>query len=463
MRLGGLPLALASLAACHATEALEPPPLPGARAALVVLSEGPDVLAVRAIDLDAESWPPFDARSERTLHVLGYSCPLARLGLSAGPQELGDGATIEVLPPPSHVVQRALGQDEGWTRADRVPAEVDGALRRLPLPPGSRCAAVGARYEARALRFPGDGRGPPAFVVALGDSRALTGTYDGRLYLVDRVGNITPVATAPRGARFRSAARSSAGGVWLVSAAGDVARGPAEGPHTRVTTTEAPWGLEVDRLALLARDESGREVLYAEGLAGRDRRLWRFDGSAWRELAHATHGDIYIPRVIQGRTGEVLSTGTATVSGGVLRYVDGVVQEDRLRTPDEGISAFTRHDTLELVLARNNGTFDLRTADGWEHLEGGLDMRYVRVLLPEGDGFAYAGSGDLNFGPSTFTQYQPSIGFCRTFENFTDYAAVLTAELEPGLYLLLTLAGFDSPMDLTLLERVAPATSCSTR
>jgi hypothetical protein len=461
MRLGAIPVVLASLVGCHAIEALEAPPLPGARAALIVLSEGADVLAVRAVDLDAESWPPFDARGERTLHVLGYACPLARLGLSPGPQALGDGATIEVLPPPSHVVARALDGDGAWTTSVTVPAEVEGALRRLPLPPGSRCAAVGAQYVSRTLRFPADGRGPPAFAVALGDGRALTGTYDGRLYLVDRVGNITPVATAPRGARFRGADRSSAGGVWLVSAAGDVARGPAEGPHARVTTTEAPWGLEVDRLAVLARDEGGREVLYAEGLAGNDRRLWRFDAGAWRELAHANHGGIYVPRVIEGRPGEVLSTGTATVSGGVLRYVDGVVEQDRLRTPDEGISSFARHDALELVLARSDGTFDLRTTTGWEHLDGGLPMRWIRVVLPEGDGFAYGGSGDLNFGPSTFTQYHPSIGFCRTFQNFTDYAAIFAPELEPGLYLLVQLAGFDSPMDLALLERVAPATDCS--
>lgn len=460
MRSAALTLALASLAACHAVEALEPPPLPGARAALLVLSEGREVHAVRAVDLEAEGWPAFDAREGRTLRALGYACPLARLGLSPGPQALGDGATIDVLPPPSHVAEHALDGDDPWTTDVPVPAEVEGALRRLPLPPGSRCAAAGARYVSRVLRFPGDGRGPPSFAVALGDGRALTGTRDGRLYLVDRVGDITRVETSTRGAPFRGADRSSAGGVWLVSAAGDVARGPAEGPHPRVTTTEAPWGLQVDRLAVLALDEGGREILYAEGLAGNDRRLWRFDGT-WRELAYANHGGIYIPRVIEGRRGEVLSTGTATVSGGVLRYVDGTVRQDRLRTPDEGISAFAHHDVLELVLARSDGTFDLRTAAGWEHLEGGLPMRWIRVVLPEGDGFTYAGSGDFNFGPSTFTQYHPSIGFCRTSENFTDYAAIFAVELEPGLHLLVQLAGFDSPMDLVLLERVAPATDCS--
>lgn len=454
------------LGACHSVVVLDAPSLGAARAALVVVAP-PDgeALGAYAVDLAAEAaWPDLSVQPPSTVVTLAYSCDVARLGLTPGWQALQDpAAQQDLLPPPALVLASEVDEasSTAWTQAAQLSDAVVRRLRRLPLTPAARCRAAGARFESRVLTVPNDGHGPPAFLVSVDERRALAGTRDGKLYQVDLDGTITRLESRERWPDpYVGAHRTSDGILWLVTAMGQVARGTIEqGFETITSTTAFP---EQGRIAVTGSTGGAPFELFAEGEGDNDRRLFaRFDGVRWEQLASVEWDGIFLPAVAWVGPGEAVAIGAGQSGPNtVARYKNGEVHEEVLRGRS-GLSAILQHSQLGTVVGRDTEGlyyFDGRT---WEPLEGLSPVTYIRVFSAEGPGFLYGGSVEFNFSATVFSQYHPTIGFCATTETYTDVATSHLARLGEHALVAATLAGFSSPLGLTLLERTQEAASCS--
>ncbi|MCC7381936.1 MAG: hypothetical protein IT384_08910 [Deltaproteobacteria bacterium] len=453
------------LGACHSVVVLDAPSLGSARAALVVVAP-PDgeALGAYAVDLAADAvWPDLSVQPPSTVLTLAYTCDVARLGLAPGWQALQDpAAQQDLLPPPAVVLATEVEEasSSAWALQAQLPDSVVRRLRRLPLTPAARCRAAGARFESRVLAVPNDGHGPPAFLVPVDERRTLAGTRDGKLYQVDLDGTITRLVSRERWPDpYVGAHRTSDGILWLVTAEGQVARGTLEqGFETVTSTTAFP---QQQRIAVTGSTGGAPFELFAEGVAD-DRRLFaRFDGVRWQPLASVEWDGIFLPAVVWVGPGEAVAIGAGESGPNtVSRYKNGEAREEILRGAS-GLSAILQHSQLGTVVGRDTEGLFRFVGRTWEPLEGLSPVTYIRVFSAEGPGFLYGGSVEFNFSATAFSQYHPTIGFCATTETYTDVATSHLARLGEHALVAATLAGFSSPMGLTLLERTQEAASCS--
>ncbi len=461
------PLALFLVAACHDVASLPLPPNHAARALVLILGEGPRALAARSVDPaagDAATWAPFSSRAGATVYAVSFSCPLDRLGLIAGAQALAESSSsIELVPPPAAVFEAALDATTTWQPSAGLPPAVDDALRRLPLPPSARCHAVGARYTAEDLRLPNEQLGPPSFAIALDERRVLAGTRRGYLFEVTRAGATR--LTRHEDKFFRAGMRARDGTLWMVDSLGAVWHGTLETDLVRVGE-EAPFPESLQRAAVAGPTDDSPFEMFAETEAeNRDERgFHRFDGLRWTELSTFTpeRNTIYFPAVAWLGPQSAMSIGTNPdrPGGSVMFYDRGVLKPQSLRGTSPNASIL-HHPTLGVLVGHDQDGIS-RYEDGrWDLFRGALPLIYVRVMVAEGDGLLYIGSTEINFSQSAFAQYHPSIGFCQTYDTFTEYAATHVARLGDDTLVVLSVAGFDVPMRITLLTRTQEARSCS--
>lgn len=462
---------LGALPACHRVEAIERPPNAGARAVLLIAATDTRALAVRALDPELDTWAPLSTTADTTLYAVSFSCPLARLGLVSGPLVLADGrATDPLTPPPAAVYQRVPGRDGDatWTASPDVPLAVADALDRLPLPASARCHAVAPSYTADPVDLPRDeARGPPSYGIALADGRVLAGTRNDNHFVVERDGTVRQLAGTHRDKHLRGGARAPDGSLWMVGDEGAVWHGDLEGELALVTTTTSPFDRPQQRIAVVVAGEGAPFELYAaiESADGDIRTLVRYDGAGWTELARFAplRNTIFFPALAWLGPQHVVAIGVHPDRlNGVVRYQSGRVSFEELPATDDGPASILHHPALGTLVGRDGSGITRYQDRHWDEMLGVLPLHYVRVMIPEGDGFMYVGSPEVNFTASAFSHWHPSIGFCRTSESYTDFATGVLVPLGTDTLVALTLSDFTAPMGITLLRRTQGPASCST-
>jgi hypothetical protein len=449
-------LAIAS-AGCHSNVVLDPlPASDGARSVLVIGHDAERGLWVEAFD-SGERPPELHFTESVDLHAVELGCPLERLGLARGTQRLLDTPAQALRIPRPRRAWSTRIDDGRWSEGVLSPVGEE-TLRRLDVPNDNLCEATRAEFFTRKLDVPADGHGAPVFSVALDEESALVGSVDGRVYRAHRDGRVELLSSLS-GLGVRAAYVRPGGEIWLLSAVGLLSHGRLGAPFETMTAT-APLGLEDEdeiQVALAGPTVEGAPFeLFA---ATNARRFIRFDGVEWRTIARVEHRGIFVAAVAWIGEQHAVAIGMGQTPNTVVRYFRGSITEEALPT-GSGVSSILHHAALGTVVGMDDGSLAVRADQGWTPLFGGPDVRYVRTLLAEGDGFLFGASTEVNFLSYGFGQYLPEIGFCEP-RTLTDLAAIFVAPLGEDTFLATTLQSFDYPLELTLLDRTARSGDCT--
>jgi hypothetical protein len=459
-------LATAALVACHDVVARPRPPLDGLVGAVLVATRTNadtgqlSLLEARAFDprrADRASFTlPVDADG---MVVLGFSCPIERLGLTLGDvalEPLSEGSPPR-LPPPAVALRGAIdGADEAWAPLE-LDAPVVAAIRaRVANADGSLCASTGVRYAPEPIELPDEALGLPLALFRLDEARAIalvTSTATRAptsAYVLSPGGRAEPLAL--RGAEDAVAGVvDDAGALWLLRRDGQLARGRPDGDAGfEVVTSTTPF--QAIDSALLVHADGG---LYVSARRSGDTfelaRWTRADG--WRRFSTRGAG---FPVASFAQTREGLFA--APFEPGILRVSPSGVEPVEL---NDYISQLEAHETLGLVVATVGGREVIVGRPGaWSALRLPVRAHFARFLVAEGDGFVLGGSPILEVQQSVFLQYQPSTGFCAGFERLTRGFASHALRTAEGVFAL-SLPDLDAPASAVFLRRVVEATSCS--
>jgi len=171
---GTLLAALFATACGENVVTFELPPLEGARSAIFAF-HGPDSFEARAVDLDdaiAVSFPvDLDPDAEGKIEALGFAASLGELGLSSGRIDIID----EGKPLRQHdqlFVLDFRGDEGSWVEGTERSEEVDAV--KIPF---DRDCTVLEVVES----FPIESRSDHAFMLSLGEERALIAQTDGAM------------------------------------------------------------------------------------------------------------------------------------------------------------------------------------------------------------------------------------------------------------------------------------------
>jgi hypothetical protein len=441
----GALLAVLGLAlGCHPTEALPPPPLEGARSALLVYMVGGAPAFVYAVDPAQPALPTFSRDQDSTLYLVTFACDLARVDLRAGPVPLlADPAPRRVLPEPLAV--KALPLTDAppgpWTETE-APAELQAVLTRVDVPPDSVCRRVRARYTVQdqdadlatsdlavprfAAPLPGGD-----FLVGLSHYPDLTGTSTtGSSVLRLNTDGAQPWPALEALGHLLSGLARTDGQLWLMSPT-ELFLGDPETGFQVVTSTAYSPSPEVVRLAG-APDGSelfaALQVVLPGGLAPSypaRRVLLQLDGEQWRRVASHDVQRAEADRISLAwlAPGELLVTGF-TRSGDVLRVKDGDLSEE---TFGGGTARLVQVlPGRGAVVSDTTGGIFLDTPAGWTPLrQSGAPGLVEHVLALEPSGLAAFGW----YGGFGVGQELPDVGACEP--------AVLTP-LFPGVVIPVT-------------------------
>lgn len=311
----------------------------------------------------------------------------------------------------------------GWTpaAAEQLPA----ALRELRVPSKGACRSDRCpSWEATPFEFPAS-TGTALWGVDLGDGRALFGTANDRVYVVDARGEAEPVTQRPRTLALRSGLRDPEGRLWFGAHLG-VVRGELGDGHLDLE----PIGSEIDDVYahITVPTSSTGEGMFA--LTDRGRFL-RFRGRDWESipltlspiqmgrsryggLAHvgpedlvvAPMSDIAIWRHRSGELQDVTPTGLAQLVG-AIEHVPG--WGTILATVPDGL-VYDDHDGV------------------WTRHEAQL-FAGIRDIIPFEDGVLFGGETGL------VRQYIFGQDFCPSFRPFSATIRAMV-EVEPGVVIV---------------------------
>lgn len=447
--------ALLGLTGCYEVVPRPALEVDGARSAVLVV-EHEAGREIYAVDLE-EGWPRFSARGPVDLHAALFSCPVARLGLEAGPVP-EEPIPLEVDPLPPPLAEARLDEGAGaWALDAARPPEVQDALLRLPLPEDGGCALRSARFESVETALPSDGHNLAAFAVTLADGRALVASREGFYYRVDIEGT---VETLPRliGPEPLAAHALEDGTVYVLDAQGGLHRGTVEAGFTLVhESPDAFAGAEF--VAMTGDPRPGAEELFA---VSPQTKLLRYDGARWTTLSTGAPSRLLLPKVLWRGPGRAVAPGFGDDGRGIL-LVDG--DRTEVSSPPLGQVAVGVGLRAERLLV---GTFSGEVydyAEGRWQLQPDLDLRaYVHLFQPLDRGGVLVGGIRRQRGLSTefgFGQYFDDLGACAA-ERLSNVAAEMTRVGEDG-WLLVTVTSlvFEQAFDVAILREVAPPVDCS--
>ncbi len=453
----------AALAACQSVATLDPPPVAGARSAVLVLSELDAPVAVAVFDPLDGAWPAFSSRTDGTLAAASFACAPERLGLKKGIQTLGEAAMHDLLPPPAarYATPVGPGSVPAWTAERGASTAFIDATRRLAVAADARCTAAGSRYESEIIQLPNDGHRIPAFAISVDDSRVLAGAAGGFLYLVEDSG--VRRLESIEGAPYLGAYRAPDGLLWLITEAGEVRRGTLEAGFEVVTASSAaPFHRRLERLTIAGPTTAAAPFeLFVETFAADEIHFARYDGVRWTLLSQVRYEDLFLPGVAWVGPGEAVAIGASERGENyVLRYKDGHLSHEVL-PGSVGAASILQHPTLGTLVGRDQEGIDVYDGSIWRVFQDIDAPRYIRVMHPEGPGLLYAGSTEINYAASAFGQYQPSTGVCPVFRTFTDLAVSHLTPLGDRGLVALTLGGPNNPMGITIMRRIWGPQDCS--
>jgi hypothetical protein len=476
-------LAVSSCAiSCHRSFAIPAPDLDGIRSVLVIESAKGQVIAIDAVavpsDGSAPDWPVLARHGDADVTVLEYGCSLDRMGLKPGPQTMLKGSAAGRLPRAAEMLSIPGNHPSSWTKVDQLSPTLRDQIDKLDLPPDNLCRVSTAEFEPRPLGLPDDNHGPPAFSVPIDDSSVLAATTDGKYYRVDASGLVTAVSFGPSDSTpFVGGYRAPDGDLWLMSRDGLLIRGTFDRGFTTVTSSAVlvqdfiddrgnPQHFAPSRIALRGPTTPDAPFeLFASG--NFPRTFARFDGERWRLLARINFGGIFIPAIAWIEPSHAIAIGVENQPppdrapiNAIARYRSGAVTFESL-PGRSGLSAIMRHPTLGIIVGRDGDGIYVEDS-GWTMLPTTERILWVRTFSPLGEGFMYGGSSMVNFSGSSFAQYYPEVGFCPSVV-YTDYAVSDLAPLGKDALVALTLAEFDRPLGIVLLERRHPPQECSSR
>lgn len=384
-RPGRLLPALLSLVACVEVRELEPPPDEGARAVLIVFRDAKETVAY-ATDVTttlAEALPPFAGPADaRDLFVLEWTCPLDRLGLAPGVQQLtAERATY--LPPALATFGRS---GSAWSRLDDLPAELGAIVARLSPTRALDCPEV-TDVEVPAQVEHG---------IGLADGSVLVGAGEGVFYRVDVD---TGAMRWPELSGGYLAAHRTQDELWVVGEFGEVARariGEAFTSYSGASFPEKTLWVWLDGAAGDAPFE-----LFRLDLRGV---MERMVGTEWSKLADLPPRtrNVLIGGITWVGPGEAIAAASTHVAhfraGEPVRMVESPLSE-----PD--LSAITYVPGVGVIIGGERGAL-LR-------LEGDALVRLVAEDLPEGVlGIAPLGEGLVVLQPHRFDYWRGALRAC---------------------------------------------------
>lgn len=410
-------LLLAAVAwSCHPVVSVPAPELEDAQSILlVVTSELGEVRAVAADLGDPPALPTLALAEGEALHAFTFACPLARVGLQAGPQALtATPQEASLLPPAVRAATWAPG-DAGWTPLGEPPAAVQDGLRRLPLDAAGRCRARQGRLVRLDAALPNDGHQEAAFLLSLPDDTALVASRNGFYYKVYPDGSserLPPLSDVDP----LAALLHDDGTLWLLDQAGQLTRGPLLGPRTVVATAANFFPPETTVHLSGPTDPSAPFELFAVSASVRVddqavRTLARFDNRGWRALADASPRGLVLPFGLWRGPGQVAAAGFGDRGRSLLEYAGSQTSS----TSFEGTGAVGLIETPELglVVGLDDGRVVRRAGGSFTPL-GATDFEgYAFLFTPLPQGALLVGGltrrRAFEFG---LAQWIPGLGFC---------------------------------------------------
>ncbi len=349
---------------------------------------------------DAEAMVVTPSPNLRRVYALGYSVPLAELGLKPGPLTLAKPG----LPPPTPATVSRLevigGAPAQWTDLGETPDEVRGlAVTELV-----KCAAFS---PPTYFRLSGTEKTVPSLLLKLDESKALIANNEGKFFEVspDSARQLTELSTStPHDVGFRRAD----GEIWLAGPKGRVAQGDLV--HGFV---EAP-ALHYTKPALkLTGSPAGQPLelfVVTSSLA-----VEHFDGARWRVLVEASG-----PAPQPSRIGLAwIGPGKVAVIGAKTNVVWEVDLSGTITTIElpvvlpDALFSIANLEGVGPVAASRYGAF-FRRSDRWNMFPMLPSLARVDVLMPiDTQGFLAGGEG------GELTQWTPEAGYCPPFYSGT--------------------------------------------
>lgn len=451
---------------CHAKTVVAEPDLSGAQSAVMVVVEDGTQRAygIEITDTGTE-WPGVAVHGEVEIHLLLFTCGLARLGLEAGLIELDRrGDRVNLLPPAVRELHLSA-LDGAWTAASAQSPSVQDALRFLPLAADAACTHRRAQLRPVTSGAPVDGHNGPAFATPLHDGTALVASRNGYYYRVARDG---AVSRLPRliDADPRAAHVMQDGTVYLLDAQGALHRGRVDGAFTPVHT-DPELALE-DGLAAMTGPTSADDP-FELFVSTTQRSLRRFDGSTWVVTATAAPPRFLtalLPAIQWMGPGRAAATGFEPEGDGLALYEQGSAQvivapsekpPGKFNTAGLGYTA-----TQGLLVGFEDGSLRRYRSGNWEVVPTGGVRRYAFLIQPlPRDGLLVGGVISLVGVEVGFGQWFEDLGFC-TPERLSRPAATLSP-IDDSSWVLLTVGNpfADQAFDIEVLEQAEPPAACS--
>lgn len=376
------------------------PPLPDAESLLLVSTGDGDrlTLATNLDDLSVLRFEvPADWPDDRALHLLGFECPLDRLGLVAG-RDVPRPEVRRAVPIPRHRYVMEPSWDDPnarWSEAEALPADV---LAAAPLAFAAPRPCVSFDREIRRVRPEPTVLYRPA---ALPNGEVLLST-DAALFVVGPSGlREVPLA---EGMPERIAFVDEDGEVWLNSHAGALARGhPDRGfelfPEAQFVPVPVP-GQPVLSLRLAGSVSSGEPELFATVLThsssaeprGAVNLHWWHDGR-WDTLLEGAVADYGGSPVVKWLSPGRALFGTPAIAGATVAQ-DGVLSHHALPgQAGDRPNVLISHPELDIVVGTRQGAIIAGEPRGWETLrpvEFGLTAVPIVALVQLDEGLLFA-------------------------------------------------------------------------
>ncbi len=494
------------LSGCHRNIAVQPPNTDGVRSIVMVEASGDEIVEVYALNVPpdgtAPAWPLLAHRGETQLYMLQFGCTLDRLHLMPGnPMMLDRPEGVSHFPDPvDRLAVDTAHASAGWTHQSGFPDAIEAAFRAIKVPDDNVCQSTVATFDPKPLVVPDDRHGPPVFAVRIDDTHLLAATkheiVDGvgipqRFYQIDSMGNVTEVeihaADLAANDGFIGGYHAPNDEYWLMSQQGLLVRGRLGAPFTTVTSTAV--------LSELTMTDHGPELVHPSEIAvagpttadapfeifaaGADPRTFaRFDGTRWKRLAFnykpsSAYQIVFVPAVVWVAPQHAIAIGLSDDAGvnAIVRYLDGKTTFEHL-PGGSGLAAITQHPMLGTVIGRDGVPQELggggiwtQSAVGqpWTQVPSQTLLYFVRTIYTLGDGILFEASTEVNFFGHVFGEWFPSTGVVCPIGQLTDTAALAILPVGGGNVAALTLADFEAPLEITLLQETHGPHECSTR
>lgn len=320
---------------------LENPPFGDGASIIVIVSRAENIEYVFATDLDApHAFELSDPSAELT--VLEMKCPLAAIGLIAGPQVLGALSDRPKFPEPIAVYTAPVveGRVVAWKEEVAVPAIARDVLLRIAVPSDHLCSISTPRLKVTDIshRTPGSAANP-TFGLSLDDGTALVATEDGNFFSVSAAGT-TPVIGLSTTTPHHGALRSEDGEIWLVGDDGRVARGDLQrgfadvggrfnlGGSPTIVRVDGPRTGAIDTFFAITDTTS----------------FLRYHAGRWERLAGGNENGVFFPAVAWISADEAIAV--ASGSAFLLRYRSGSLQTEALSRAATEAATLSRYGTL---------------------------------------------------------------------------------------------------------------------